>query len=312
MKNLRTLTVTSFVTIAMVMSSVLILSGCDSNQVLARLSEEWDAAAIILGTGPSNKTEKVSAPTGKGSREEIAATQNKQNAELLQEVYLVVYAKAAVSQSGFGSLVAALNQGASLEGVYNGIVHSADFRKLESDHPGASPMALRFFSEELARTELEMSSITIFPSTSAQPLSAPVEPLGTEEENGEIDFPGSPTVTKEPSPSPSVVKPTERALMLKYYSDFSGASFYTLKRVLGDELLRLCAEKSGDQKELAKWYGAWVNRMDGLKIDFGLALRNNPDPELHRGWAMSVSSDRLRWEVLNRIHRVINQFEVSK
>jgi hypothetical protein len=311
MKNFRTFTIISFVALAV--SSALFLSGCDSNQVLARLSQEWDAASVILGTGPSNKTEKVSAPSGKGSREEITAAQSKQNAELLQEVYLVVYAKAPVGQNGFGSLVAALNQGASLEGVYNGIVHSADFRKLESDHPGASPLALRFFSEELARAELEMASITDFPSTSAQPLSTPVEPLGTEEESSEIDFPGaSPSVAKEPSPSPSVVKPTERALMLKYYSDFSGASFYTLKRVLGDELLRLCAEKSGDQKDLAKWYGAWVNRVDGLHVDFGLALRNNPDPEFHRGWAMSVSSDRLRWEVLNRIHRVINQFEVSK
>ena len=210
-----------------------------------------------------------------------------------------------------------MNQGASIEGIYNGIVHSGDFRKLETDHPGATSMALCFFSEELARTELAMSAITDFPSTSAQPLSPPVEPTGIEEPEGnnEIDYPGasaSASPSSSPSPSSSAGKPTQQALMLKYYSDFSGASFYTLKRVLGDELLKLCTEKANDQKELAKWYGAWVNRVDGLKVDFGLPLRNNPDPEFHQGWAMSVSADRLRWEVLNRVHRVINQYEVSK
>lgn len=299
------------------------LSGCDADQIASQISAEWDAAAVILGfrTSPTAQVHRGSGASNSKNltRDEVAAAQTKQNAQILQEVYRVVYAKEPANANEFGSLLAAMNQGASTEGIYNGIVHSADFRKLETDHPGAKAMALRFFSEELARTELELSMITDFPSNSAQPLSPPVEPTGIEEPEGnnEIDYPASArSVTPSPSSSPSGVasggKPTFQALMLKYYSDFSGASFYTLKRVLGDELLKLCSEKSNDQKEMAKWYGAWVNRMDGLKVDFGLPLRNNPDPEFHRGWAMSVSSDRLRWEVLNRIHRIINQYEVSK
>jgi hypothetical protein len=300
-------------------------SGCDSDQVFSKLGEEWDAAAVILGIG-SSEHRRVNTLTsnGRGTREEATAAQAKQNTQILQEVYRDVYAKEPPIGVEFGSLLAAMNQGASIEGIYNGIVHSADFRKLESDHPGATGLALRFFAEELARTELELSSITDFPVNSAQPLSAPVEPTGIEEPESskEIDYPGpSPSVSLAPSPSPSSQpaappKPAERALFQKYYNDFSGASFYTLKRVLGDELVKLCTEKAANgpngQKDLAKWYGAWVNRMDGLHVDFGLPLRNNPDAEFHQGWATSVSADRLRWEVLNRIHRVINQFEVNK
>jgi hypothetical protein len=321
MSNSRTSPFVSKSLVASLLTLSLGLSACDSDQVMSQLKGEWDAAAVILGIGsPDHKSggRNASLTDNHGAREEITAAQAKQNAEILQEVYRDVYAKEPPIGVEFQSLFAAMNQGASIEGIYNGIVHSADFRKLETDHPGATALALRFFSEELARTELELSSITDFPINSAQPLSPPVEPTGIDEPESanEIDYPG---VSPKPSSSPSSsapAKPAERALVLKYYNDFSGASFYTLKRILGDELLKLCAEKSADskngQKDLAKWYGGWVNRMDGLHVDFGLPLRNNPDAEFHQGWAMSVSADRLRWEVLNRVHRVINQFEVSK
>ena len=88
--------------------------------------------------------------------------------------------------------------------------------------------------------------------------------------------------------------------------DFVDASNFTLKRVLGDEMLRLVAEKSSDPKALQAWYGQWVVRMAGKGVDFGFPLRNKADAAFHSQWAASADPDRLKWEVLNRINRILN------
>ena len=183
-----------------------------------------------------------------------AVKRAKENSEILQEVLRVVYDREPENRAEFGSLVDSMNQGASIEGLYNGFTHSSEYRKLETENPGSRPEALGFFASELARTEAELTPPTDF---------------------------GAET--------------------------FSGASIFTLKRVLGDELLKLISQKSKDPKALQAWYGAWVVRMCGLGVDFGLPLRNKPDAEFHARWAATADSDRLKWEVLNRIQRVLNE-----
>jgi hypothetical protein len=294
---------------------LLLLSGCDVNEVVSRITD----AIQVLFTGTEHSLQAPRKNPTKESLSAITTQRAKQNAEILHEIFRDVYVQEPSNAREFASLVDSLNQGASLEGVYNGLIHSSDYRELEKAHPGSNSKVLQFFVEELVRTELQLSSPTVFSSDAAKPLSVPVQPTGTEDE---IDFPGAqPSVVASaaPAPAPSLSKEQEKAqadrLFHQYAHDFAGASFFTLKRVLGDELLELMSQKSHDQsdpKALAKWYGKFVHRMSAYGIDFGLALRNNPDEKFHEGWAESVSGDQLRWEVLNRIHRVINTMETQK
>jgi hypothetical protein len=46
--------------------------------------------------------------------------------------------------------------------------------------------------------------------------------------------------------------------------------------------------------------------MTQRNVDFGVALRNKADEAFHLKWATEVSEDQIIWEVLNRLHRVLN------
>jgi hypothetical protein len=290
---------------------MILLTGCNVDEVVTRIT---DAVQVLFFSGNPAKTTGKGPATTKASLSALTAQRAKQNAEMLHEIYHVVYLQEPNNPREFASLVDSLNQGASLEGVYNGLIHSSDYRELEKAHPGSNSKVLQFFVEELVRTEVLLSSITVFSADAAKPLATPVEPTGTDEE---IDFPATAPTKAAPvaSPASSPSKEEVDKLFHQYAHDFAGGSYFTLKRVLGDELLELMSQKSrdpNDPKALAKWYGKFVHRMAGTGVDFGLALRNNPDDKFHEGWAESVSGDQLRWEVLNRIHRVINSLENSK
>ena len=205
-----------------------------------------------------------------------------------------------------------LNQGASLEGIYNGLTHSSNYRTLETTHPGATPDALIFFSGELAHTEALLNTPTEFAQNAAQPLAAPVQPEDTG--TSEVDYGSSPSPSASASPSsavtadPGVVDRLER----KYLTDFADSSIFTMKRILGDEILRLVDEKRRNPKDLQAWYGQWVVRMAGKGVDFGVPLRNTADAAFHTKWAASADPDRLKWEVLNRIQRILNAKNAAK
>jgi len=233
-----------------------------------------------------------------------AAEQAKQNAELLQEVMRVVYDRDPSNRAEFGSLVDSMNQGASIEGLYNGFTHSSEYRKLEVENPGSSRAALRFFASELARTEAELKPPTVFGPESARPLAVPEAPGDSSAGDASAGSPGNPGVTEVEFGKAAESAPTGDEA--KYMRIFSGASIFTLKRVLGDEMLRLIAQKLKDPKALRDWYGKWAARMCGENVDFGLPQRNLTDAAFHSKWAASADHDRLIWEVLNRVHRVLN------
>ena len=94
---------------------------------------------------------------------------------------------------------------------------------------------------------------------------------------------------------------------------FEGASLYTLKRVAGDEALKVINHHQ-QLGTLASWYGAFAARQAASGVDFGLELRNKADEAFHKHWAdrvlKSSQQDRLIWEVLNRVHRTINRAEL--
>jgi hypothetical protein len=225
------------------------------------------------------------------------------NGELLQEMVRVVTLRPPGDRAAFGTLVDTLNQGASVEGIYNGFTHSADYRELERSSPAAAPSAVIAFADELAWLEAELPEPTAFTEAARLPLAMAVEPTAE-----------NPAADDAPAPRPSR-RPARAELLKEYARLFRGASVFTLKRVLGDEALRVIEEKRRAPGALAKWYGGFAGRLAERKVDFGLALRNRPDEKFHYEWAKARlaeprGADQLTWETLNRLHRVLNSANV--
>lgn len=317
-----------------------------------RLQAEWDALLEVLQGKQSplagKKPEEAASP-GAGTLQGDAAARAKANAELLHEMFLVIFLEEPEDRSSFGSYVDSLNQGASLEGVYNGFAHSKNYRRLEVLHRGASPSALTAFCEELAQIQLQLSTPTAFNEKSALPL--PV--LGQQAELGTsasesggggggagagtgagaggvsvVTFgqvkdanaaprdagasgagsrAASPGSTGASASSASATPQSQhRELVERYQTIFKDASIFTLKRVLADELLKLIYEKKMDRKVLSDWFAGWAVSLRRYHVDFGLEQRNSVDLKFHSTWAMNAPEDRLIWEALNRVHRLLN------
>jgi len=226
------------------------------------------------------------------------AVQN--NAHLIWEMYQVVYAEEPRDQSLIYRFAEILQQGAKIEGIYNGFTRSAKFRKKEEEAISCASDSLAIFTEELARLELSFAVPRKFTGEDARPLPLPQFPA---EEAGGV--PG-------PKPVPShhaSIDPARRDLesLRKEYSEhFSRSSCFTLKRILGDEALRLLRHFGGDRLKQAAWYGRWAARLSGRKTDFGLPERNDPVAATHEEWALKNPVGSIQWEVLNRLHRLLN------
>jgi hypothetical protein len=286
------------------------LAGCDFSQ-FPQSASDWIALfkekpTVSVSPRPSETPAPGStAPMSDQEYASAAARNAKANAEILHEMLQVIFMKEPRDRGEFGNWADTLNQGASLEGVYNGLTHSGEYRKLESIHTGASPEAVRVFAEELALLELELPIPTEFDSSSASPLPVLGIPdsvqRGSDSSVGR-DRPSLDRVTASPSPGPE-----PKVLAAKYLSQFIGASIFTLKRVLSDEALKVIAAKLEYREKLALWYSKWVVRLAQRNVDFGISLRNKPDEAFHFKWALESTDDRVKWEVLNRIHRLLNE-----
>lgn len=204
----------------------------------------------------------------------IPAQQLKEDAQLLREVFRVVLLRDPSSPEEFNDILSALAQGGTIEGAYNGMVSSESYHALEAQASLASDQALQVFSEELIELEKELPQPTDFDI--AAPLTGP-----------------------------------------KVFARFRQASIYTLKRVLANEALKVMEAKEGIDRpvgtehaapsaNLVSWYSQWASRLAMRKVDFGLSLRNSPDPLFHSQWAAHAPRDRLTWEVLNRVHRLLD------
>ena len=286
---------------------VTALSGCDFlpaevDAAWKQLLAEVNALQVVF-TGGQNplpqkqppKSTNVPAEVGNDGLSTPQGKAAKANAETMQEVYKVVFIKDAANREKFGEWVDTLNQGASFEGIYNGFTHSAFYRQVENSIPNTTPQAVKAFSEELAHLEMELPTQSEFDAESAKPLAT----LG--------ELTPSDLAPDSASAKPQAQPTLNEATLIEVYSNlFAKASIFTLKRVLGDEALKVIAFKKS-QGTLAAWYGHWVVHMAERHVDFGIALRNKADEQFHIQWAGSVSEDRLIWEVLNRLHRVLNE-----
>lgn len=294
--------------------ATVLLAGCERSpaEFFEQAKREWRAAMTVLqgGRNPLRKKEQ--------SASEVQA-------ELVQEIFRVVLLRDPAERGEFTSYVDLLAQGASIEGVHNGLTHTDQYRKLEQTYRTEAGVL-----EVFCREWLDLGMGSVEPSRlnpkMAEPLSAPVpleyvEPSETSEsgrnEGGDRNNHTGPRegVGGTDSTSPEV----------ECNQVFSGAAFFTLKRVLADEAIRVIREVrqvgSGQSASpaqppgpaqataprLSTWYGRWAALMANRGVDFGLALRNKADEKFHRDWASSTSDDKVTWEVLNRVHRVLNE-----
>lgn len=300
--------------------------GCEylSPELNAQLAKIWRLVgrsifgeqAVAPPVSPSAKpSPKVSAAStassdGGGLTSDLAK-KSKVNGEILREMIFVVYNREPRDRAGFGSLVDSMNQGASFEGIYNGLSHSSAFRQLESENPGATPGALKVFAQELALLEAELPAQTEFDDKSARPLAMPVQPSSDGTGGGEtVEF-GQKEAKKDGGgvenwSTPTASRVDVRALSEKYAGLFVGASVFTLKRVLGDEALKVIAAKSATRDGLASWFAKWAARTSSYGVDFGIPQRNSADEQFHARWAITAADESLKWEVLNRLHRLLN------
>lgn len=86
-----------------------------------------------------------------------------------------------------------------------------------------------------------------------------------------------------------------------------GISIFTLKKELGDRMLTHYSDLESIQAK-ADWYGELSARWAAKGVDFGLEQRNKADAKYHSDWAKSSSVGFVQWEILNRVHRLLNHY----
>lgn len=295
------------------LSLVLLSSGCNFEQQAKQLLVK--SVRFLQGKSKSDSNPSPIPQAGdqeglipQQPRETDEAYRKRQrrhqaNSQLLREVYSVVFLKEPKNKATFGNYLDSMNQGASLEGIYNGFTHSSVWRELERNHPGAPAHAIDTFGKALALIELSKAKIRQFGMDDTKPLAEVVAPSYRSTPGAESEDSSS----GESSTTGSTAKPSQEELASRYSQQFIGASLFTLKRILGDEALVLVNEKSNYKENLALWYSKWVVQMSRFNVNYGLSQRNLADEKFHYNWALKADTDRVVWEVLNRVHRVLNE-----
>jgi hypothetical protein len=231
------------------------------------------------------------------------------NLQILKEMYNVIFMRVPTGPAEYGGLLNSLAQGASFEGVYNGLMVSTEYRRLEAESRPAVPKTIRVFAEELTRLQMELPKDLRTPITVE--LSKPLGGVVELPEGGVDPSPDVPAFAEAPpSPGPSLDTVAESAaLMDQIESAFLETNLFTMKRVLGTEVFKVIAAKKATRHVLAAWFGLWSARMAGRGVDFQYEQRNGTDPDGYAEWAFGASTDRIQWEVLFRLHRVLNESE---
>jgi hypothetical protein len=271
-----------------------LLAGCtDPSRFIGQLHAEWDAALAVL-QGKESPLARKNHPR----RDREVPGLREQRAQVMQELIRVVERRAVADPRASLPLVDAWESGATVEGLYRGRVWSSEYRAWEESSGLAPRRAVQTFVQEALGFEECLGRPAPWTDQSARPLA---RPTGLGESSGASGI--------EPLPLPAG---RERRAALERV--FSQASVFTLKRLLG-ELALECVEELERQGRLNDWYADWATRLatesgqGGAAVDFGLAQRNRSDVAFHRTWAREASLDRIHWEVLNRVHRILNELD---
>jgi len=313
-----------------------IFSGCNYPEPIKDLLRLWISPTPVVKKEVNEEVHKIEPPS------DSAITMS--NAEILKEMIQDIFQNQLVEfqKSTFNSLMSSMNQGASIEGLYHGLIVGEEYRDLESKSSKASPEVIKYFVSEMSELQLGMKSPTIFSKESVKNLQTIDYPVGladpkNPDESGVLmggaeikdfgkDGPDSlvfgdeekPEQKVKTSPTP-IIKPLSKEvqeltknpkqeiadLMLK---NFANANQYTIKRVLCEEVMNKMEELKRLPSELAKWYADFMVRTAKSNVDFGHPQRNSADYSFYYNLANIKSFDRLKWEAVNRYQRILNHF----
>lgn len=227
------------------------------------------------------------APTGTSgaSGAEQAGPDNRAvNAAYLKELFKVVLLRDLRNQEEFDKFMNVMDQGGSYEGIYNGLVYSQEYKDKEK---GVAPVsAVKAFADVMAQLKLDQKYDPL-------KISAP-------ETNDPLD-----TDRLEP-PQPTELERT--SLIGDFEREAMALPLFTLKRKLGEEVIRTIELKREYKEKFATWYGRFSVFLNKKDVDFGVPLRNRKDEYYHYKWALDAEEDRLRWESLNRVHVLLNAY----
>ena len=306
-----------FIQILPYVFTVLVLAGfMGKSRPPKALGSPWLGVLLVgvffLVPGCVEKTSHAPVVTPTKDVRTPAERRSRENAELLAEVIRVVFGREPRDAQSFGQYLSSLNQGASLEGILNGLLHSAAYRELETTSPKANPLARAFFVDELMRLQsgLVASGREPIILSDASPL-----PLA------KLEFPTGAVPTARERPSAKIWRFDAKTSPQVYEKAFSASSTPILRRVLVEALeSRIDGFPSSTSAEFGAWYSELAARLAGSRVDFGLAQRNLADVAYHRamfeGLVKSRSAaearDRIVWEILNRYLRILNQLDSTK
>jgi hypothetical protein len=240
----------------------------------------------------------------------VVVSRSQENAELLAEMIRVVFGRDPRDAASFAQYHASLDQGASLEGVLNGLLHSAAYREFEASAPVASPLARAFFVDELVRIQSGLvasgKSPIFLSDASPKPLRKIEVPTG----GGTAGSGSDRTWGFNPATSPA-----------QYQAAFASSTTPTLRRLLAEAVgSRMDGFSSATSPDAGEWYAELASRLSGAGVDFGVAQRNRTDVAYHREMFIGLVKartpsdvrDRVLWESLNRYYRVLNHLDKTK
>ena len=218
-------------------------------------------------------------PTPKATVTEVDFRQV--NADFVREMYRVTLLRD-VRNEEIGRAMNALDQGGHYEALYNGVVYAEEFREKEK---GVAPVgALTAFTAIMAQLSLDQK----------------FDPLKIQAPDESDTGTGAAVGPPQPSEADrtTVKDEIEREAITK--------STYWMKQRLGEELLKTIDLKKEYREKLASWYGHFTVALNKRGVDFGLPERNKTDEYFHYKWALDADEDRLKWECINRVERIIN------
>ncbi len=204
--------------------------------------------------------------------------------QFLTELYSVVLNREPTPQE-FQEWLNVLSQQGSYEGIYHGIAQNEEYRAREV---GAAPLgAMKLYADLMTEIALE----------------ARYDPLTLKEKQRRAEgTEGLSSHVQEKQANSEEIK----KLKAQYEQAALSKSFFTLKRETVAEALRMMELKRDYHEKFATWFGKFVLFTNGKNVDFGLAERNANEEQTHYRWALTHTDDQVRWEVINRIHRLFN------
>jgi hypothetical protein len=102
---------------------------------------------------------------------------------------------------------------------------------------------------------------------------------------------------------PEIAKAAE-----KYAKENMSTPLFAMKRFLGDRILKESIARKADKERLASWYSGFVGRWSKAGVAFGHKQRDSGTEAYHYKWALDNNLGMVQWELLNRMHRIMNAY----